>query len=66
MDETGERKIPSGECRCDGPHVRSDCGLALRVILLSLKDHPSAIRQRLEDVLRRVLIDAHRRFAALL
>jgi hypothetical protein len=60
VHETGHRKISPTECRRDGPHVRPDGRLPLRIRFLSLKDNAATVRQRLEDVLRRVLVDAHR------
>jgi hypothetical protein len=66
VNETRERKISIRECSCDCPHVRPDRRLPRSVGLFSLKNYAAAVGERLEHVLRRVLVDAHRRLTALL
>ena len=66
MDEAGQRKVSATECIRDGPHVSPNGCLSLWIGLLRLENHASAIGQRLENVLRGVLVDTHRCLAALL
>ena len=60
MHETGQREVASSEGAGDQPHVSSNLRHAGSIVRVSLESDPATIRQWLELVKRRVLIDAHR------
>src|SRR3954470_19597850 len=59
VHNTGEREISSGEGFGDGAHVLADNGSPRRVCFFALEHDSPAGGQRLEDVLRGVLVDTH-------
>ncbi len=66
MDETRQGEISTTESHRDCAHVRPNGRFSLWIAFLSLKHYPSALRQRLEDMLGGVLIHSHRGLAAML
>jgi hypothetical protein len=66
VDESRHGEIAARERCGDRSHMSANCGFAYRIPFLHLKHDPSAVRERLENVSRGVLIDSHRFLASLL
>src|SRR6266480_3888934 len=66
VHESRQREITTGESGRGGAHVGPDGRFAGEVGLLSLQHDTATTWERLEDMLRCVLVDSHRGFATLL
>jgi hypothetical protein len=64
--ETGNCKVPVAERSRNRAHVGADSSFSDGVVFFSLQHDAAAVSERLENVLRRVLIHSHRGFAPLL